>query len=374
LTDYGLMYIAIILIYKLYTNNLKKLPQELKFVNYLLVFIFIAIFVDLTYNGTSVDDIFRSSRLWLFFLFVYLLPSFSKDEILVTIKWIIYITIIELFLFLLEPLFGMAFFSDAGTIKALTIDPNGRYALIPPYLIFVFSWIYAGNIIKYKNIILGLLFIAFVLTLTRSLILAILMVVIFSIFLVKGVSSLKRISIVVFLFLFAFSISFYEPLAKRFDEGASEFHSSRIEEKGNMTYRLLLAGERLDFILKDVETTIFGIGYITEKHYHGHFKIGLKNDEGEVIQLDTGDIAWALLFIRLGLVGTFIFIALYIKLLNYFFKNRENRYALAGFYYLFIFLLLSTAGTIITMGTFIVIPALLYKLTSKDENLKGVSK
>lgn len=370
LNDFALLYVFIILFYKFVTGRLRALPNELKFVNYFVIFLITSMFVDYFFNATSIGDILATSRQWLYVLFVYLIPYYTKDEVFSVLKMTAGFTVIQIALFLTEPLTGVVLFSPNGTLAALTMSGVERYAMFPPFLVFAFTWFFVNpNIVKrYKNLILILILMAVGLTLIRSLVIIIVLIFILSLFISVNQSVAKKVASVVGLLLFIFAISFYEPIASRFAESASDLNSisrNSNEVEGNMSFRLLLTAERLDYIFEEAHTTIFGMGFISEKHFRGHFIFGLPDDYGFTIQLDTADIAWALFFLRLGVLGTFLYLLIYFRLGLFFWKHKANYLALGGLYYLIMQLFLSLSGVAIAQGSFILIPALLYKLIKK---------
>jgi len=363
LTDFAILYVVIIFIYKLFTNQLNKLPKEFKLINIFFIFLFVACSIDFLVNETSISDIFRTSRHYIFILFVYLLPSYSSDEILKAIKLVFILTIFQLFLFLTQPITGILLFSPYGILEAIQLSKE-RFAILPPFLIFMYIWytIYKSKFENIKKLILILTFIAFVITLTRSLILVVILMFIINIFIFSKINHYKKFFIIITSLFVIFSLSFYEPISKRFSEASTEINSLNKKVEGNMSFRFLLASERLDYISKNIQYSIFGLGFISENNFKGNFKIGLLDDKNHVIQLDTGDIAWATFFVRLGIIGTIIYILIYIKLMIYFYKNKSFTYGKIGFLYIFAFFFLSTAGTIIAQGAFMFIPALIYNL------------
>lgn len=373
LADFAILYVVIIFIYKLFTNQLNRLPKEFKLINIFFIFLFIACSIDFLMNETPISDIFKTSRHFIFILFVYLLPSYSYEEISKALKLVFILTIFQLFLFLTQPITGINLFSAYGIIEATQLKIE-RFAILPPFLIFLYIWytINKSKVINIKSFILILTFIAFVLTLTRSLLLVVIMMFIINIFIFSKINHYKKIFIIITSLFVIFSLSFYEPISKRFSEASTEINSLNKKVEGNMSFRFLLASERLNYISKNLQYSIFGLGFISENNFKGNFKIGLLNEKNHVIQLDTGDISWALFFVRLGILGTIIYVSIYIMLMIYFYKNKASTYGKIGFLYIFAYLFLSTAGTIIAQGVFILIPALIYNLLKYEKN--GVLK
>jgi len=374
LSDFALLYVFSILLVQLFRGKIKPLPLQLKPINYFLIFLLISMLIDATVNGTPLGDIFRTTRLWFFMFFAYLLPFYSKKTILQAIKYILLVTFIELLLFLIEPIVGKEFFSYAGTIEALKTTNISRYALIPPFIFFFFVWVFSIKNLKpiYKTTLLSLIIIAVFITTTRSMVIGIALIFLISIVIAKKQNIIKKFTIVLALIITIVSISFYEPLSKRFVSGISDINSLQSgssEVSGNMSFRLLLVAERLEYIMKTSQTALLGLGFISEKNYTGHqFSIGLLNEEGERINLDTGDIAWAIFTVRFGILGTLFYLFIYYRLAKHFWRYRGNIYAMIGFNYIILYLFLSTSGSMLSKGTFIFIPLLLYGLTKLDNN------
>ena len=100
---------------------------------------------------------------------------------------------------------------------------------------------------------------------------------------------------------------------------------------------------------------------------------GISGSKTKALQLDTGDIAWAIFFCRLGLGGLLLFLLFYYKLSRAFWKSRQQN-KLYSFYFvsLIVFLFFTSFGnTIIAMDDFYIYPILLvYQIVMKEkENL-----
>jgi hypothetical protein len=114
-----------------------------------------------------------------------------------------------------------------------------------------------------------------------------------------------------------------------------------MEDLGNstFTFRILHLLERNQYILEHPKAMFLGAGLIpedskmVEKTFD--FKIGLVEElTGNAVQIETGDISYSVLFLRLGYVGTFLYLLLIIYLMIFFYKKRDNRYAFFSFLYL----------------------------------------
>ena len=143
-------------------------------------------------------------------------------------------------------------------------------------------------------------------------------------------------------------------------------------DDGSVTFRFLLTQERFSYIAQDPVTLLFGIGNVTEDHFDGHFQIGHLNEDGGITQLDTGDIAWALCFLRLGLLGTIIWIGISLKFLWCFFKRKNSSLSVPLISYLILNLVvLSTAGTTIYRGVYWVVPLICLNIVYPTHSLSN---
>lgn len=373
LTDLALAYVFIILIYSLLKGNLKTLPKELKSVYYFFFFLLIAVIVDFIFHKTSLGDIFRTTRHWYFILFVFILPSFNKRDIILGFKFIIYFTFFQLILFLTEPVTGKVLFSSAGTMEALKMTGVERYTFLPRFNFFFFALVFSTEKLdsRIKFSMLFLFFAAILITTTRSYLIISFLIIALSLFISKRQGILKKIGIITVLIAIIMGVTFYKPINSRFVASVGDVNSIndvRTGGEGNVSFRFLLFAERLNHILIRPETTVFGIGFVSEENYKGDsFNIGLYNEDNEIVNLDTADIAWALFALRLGLLGSFLYLFIYFSLFRYFWRNRSNSYALTGVYYIIIYLFLSLSSSNLYNGVFIFIPALLYQVVKNTK-------
>ena len=91
------------------------------------------------------------------------------------------------------------------------------------------------------------------------------------------------------------------------------------------------------------------------------FNVGLYDRELKKIrQIDTGDIAWSLIFCRLGIGGLCVFLLFYFKLLLVFWQKRKDNLIYAYMESLLIVFLCFTSfgNTIILMDDFYLYPIL----------------
>lgn len=167
--------------------------------------------------------------------------------------------------------------------------------------------------------------------------------------------------------IFYTSPSFQQRLEETIAQSGS---SSTREEEGNFSYRIDHFSERLEYVLKDPVRSVRGLGYVQERNFHEQpFQLGQLNNWGSKAMLDTGDIAWSLLILRLGLLGLFFYILMYLKCLNMLwrYKNHDD-FILVFFSYVFISLVFMSLGNaLIAYGDFFIYPLLIIGVNAKSK-------
>ncbi|MCQ2379540.1 MAG: hypothetical protein MJ025_01260 [Victivallaceae bacterium] len=157
------------------------------------------------------------------------------------------------------------------------------------------------------------------------------------IFLLMNARTMRKffVSLVACLFtgiVFVFAISHYGILRQRFADMAQEM--KLIEEhnldsrNGTLSLRLEHFIARQQYVRSNAQHFVFGIGNIVDEDFAPTFK-------GDSAQLDTADISWSDVVLRLGYVGMALFVALWlIILVALWMKKNESRQALALFSFL----------------------------------------
>lgn len=135
-----------------------------------------------------------------------------------------------------------------------------------------------------------------------------------------------------------------------------------------MTFRLNLLKERYEYVSSKWDRTLFGIGSIREKEFPTTFKVGLYNAQiGRATQLDTSDIAWAILVLRLGILGTILLMFIWVKMVGLF-KICSNTFGKAGYVFLCISFLISFCGPNFSQGNYWLFMLILLMVSCHIEN------
>jgi hypothetical protein len=129
------------------------------------------------------------------------------------------------------------------------------------------------------------------------------------------------------------------------------------QSENTFLFRIAHFWERLDYILKNQNGWLFGIGLISENSKNAKtlpFTNGLVSEiTGQVVQVDTGDLIYSPLILTTGVVGTIFYLFIFIKFLRYFSLNLDkSRFAIIGFLVLLNAFLISMSGTEMLSFTF----------------------
>jgi len=138
--------------------------------------------------------------------------------------------------------------------------------------------------------------------------------------------------------------------------------------ESTFTFRMAVLYERNQYVSERPVVMVLGAGLVAEdskiidKLFD--FKIGLPDEAtGKVEQIESGDISFSSLILRLGYFGTALYLMLWVYLGVFFYKNRENKYGFVSFLYVVMSIcvaffsgnLLSPVNYIILLITYVII-------------------
>lgn len=332
----------------------------------------VLIIVDLLANDVSVFSEIRMLRQWMCLILLWFLKYIKPSEVKSFLNYLLVISVGIALMFIFEYLTNSTI---TGAFRTL-----GKTRASVPWIIslLVFTLL-LNNFYTIKSYIkwpcVAIIVGEMILTASRSLFIAYALSAVFVLFLYDSKVNLKKLlylTILVGGIVFLFSSD--NVLTKRFmnsREDLTSLSSGSSKVNGNFSFRVLLLQERIEYINKKLQYVVFGMGNIQEKDFHHKvFKIGVRwgND---LVQLDTGDIAWAVLILRLGYVGIFIYIGLfYFKFVWHNLKYRHRRGSFVSAIYLIINLLVvSLTYSHIATSFFWVAPILMLRFTLDDNRL-----
>lgn len=328
------------------------------------------------FNGVLVGDVIRYLRDWAYLTIVFVKPPLQMREINKLLKILFWITVCISIVLILQYIVGETWIGYSTTYTSGS-ELYSRGAK-PPSFAIVFFCISFLNVFDFKlktRIITSIaLFMPVVLSMKMSYFVTIFLILCSCYFFknngLKIVQSMILIGLCVIL-LFAVFPVFYLRLQSTLNQ-SELFYNSNNKEEGNFSYRIDHFSERLNYVLHDPVRCIRGLGYVQERNFHDTpFELGQTNINGQKAMLDTGDIAWSILILRLGLLGILIYLVMYVHILDYFWKFKlYNRIIYVYFFYLLISLVFMSFGnTIIASGDYFIIPLLISSLKYENSAL-----
>lgn len=375
-SDSGLILFGFMSFYMLWRNKFVIKRNKLTFyVEIFYIFLFISILIDLFFNHISIISIIKTSRHWIFLSSVWLFYYIPRQETEKLIRYLLNITFVISILLLFD------FFTDWGILKQINIQYTtsgmvSKRGAIPSTFTVFFILLLFSNYLKLnarkKYTYLAVLSAVLVVSMIRSWLIATL-IGIFIIYIYSNTKIRKKNTFpILFILIILIGGAVSNSLIKaRFQEGFSDIQNFNLkgDVEGNFSYRIFHSIERLEYITSDFQYTLFGIGNVTEENAKTNFLYGIRNEYGRIAQLDTADIAWSILFIRLGILGTILYVIIFIKLILFFKSIRkQNLLALTLFSFLTIELLfISLASGELANGSFILFPIIIYYYLKNHE-------
>lgn len=337
-------------------------------------FYFLLVIIDLLFNNIHFSSEIRMLRQWTCLILIWFVKYIKPVEVKNLLYYLLFISVGISLVFIFE------YFTNSditGAIRSL----NKTRASVPWILSLLVFCLLLNNFYSINSFLkwtfIAIIGVEVLFTASRSLFIAYSLSAIIILFLFDSKINLKKFLYVALIaggIVFLFSSD--NVLTRRFlgaQQEVSNLGSSNAKVSGNFSFRVLLLNERIEYINKNLQYAVFGIGNVQEKDFHNKvFKIGMRKGNrhrGDIVQLDTSDIAWAVLILRLGYLGTFIYIGLfYIKTIWHYRKYRNQKGSFATAVYLAINLLVvSITYSYITNSFFWVLPILMLRLTLNEK-------
>lgn len=378
-TDGALFLIILLLLFR--STAPMDYPEEYwKLNRFLYIFggyLLLVTVIDIFFNDVALLSIIRTSRHWLFFLFLYIAYHFQRETIQKALLITLYLVTFISGWMLFEHLLGVDILFESF------VDRLGTHrAKLPTYLALFFSFLVFVNYFQFSKtkqyLFLGILLLSQLMTATRSIALAIFLGVAICVYFSaekKGWALCKLVGVVLVSFMIVWSIPALKTRFAAAQEEMSEMREGSREVEGNTTFRLLVLAERYEYLTTNTQYYLFGVGNVWERDFPNIFELGLYNEKtGHVNQLDTGDIVWPLIILRLGMIGLVLFILGYWGVVQLFFKTKENPLSIAMIAYLLsVLFITSFAGSYCGRGDFWILPLLCLVLLSNKKEEEHVT-
>jgi hypothetical protein len=389
--------LALIFLVMIVFGNFAKLKVILHFYPVLKWAIFVIIFVImdalysivfLHYSIVNVIQVFRPYLFVLSFVLFFVIPLSSLKKVF---HGIAIITVIQGALFLLQVITKSAILLSINgdeNVIAKTIEGSGfvRFYNSPVFLfpaLFYFLYVFRFKSKFLQYAILGILIAAVIGPAHRSAILSLIFVI--SLYSLLKQSLSNRITYIAIIGVAIFLASFVPLISTRIDETlidvrttfSADLSLNSIDiQENTSTFRIGHFLERYTYAIGRPFGWLFGIGLISENASYVTdlpFQFGLISEvTGRVVQVDTGDLIWSPLVLTLGLVGTFIYVIFFGRLMIFMFRRIEiSKYAVCNFLTLaYCFVVSFTSVTMLDI-TFRVIVMMLFVIVAKIELSKS---
>ena len=358
---------------------------------WLILTFYVFLGVCIIYNkfavGTSWNDIIRTARynvLWIAYL---IFRNLSKERLSHLMKSLFLVTVICATLYILQ-----IFLNERILNESMKVYANIFGMKIPRFynqpdmlLIFTFMAIYFNPYKGMAKIITTtILVIALLGAFHRSLIIAFILAI--SIGYVIRLSRVKRtviltsIAIIGSIFIVFWGYNFANSRTIKdisivtsgnvADIDAKDIDIETLQES-TFTFRIAHLLERNQYLLDHPEAMLFGAGLMAEDSkltdVMFDFKVGLLEEAlNKTTQLDTGDISYSILIMRYGYMGTLLVLSLYIFLMVYFYKNRNNPVGLFSFASFIVIIVISFSSSTLTMPVSFLLPLVTYNIIQKS--------
>jgi hypothetical protein len=376
-SDSGLILYLALFLYILKKNNGKLKKSSIgKYLIAFYIFLLISIFIDIKLNNIDLISIIKTSRHWIFLSCVFIFYYIPTEDVEKLFIYLLRATAIISGIILIEYLTGTKIIDISTVSEVSETGHEFTRGAIPSTFTLFFLILLIGNYFKFNRKIKYFYIILLLAVILASMIRSMLVASVISIIMIvllKEKLKIKNIMLTIATLIILITIIFsIPPIKQRFSNGIEDMTSLNIDKNinGSFSYRIFHLAERINYISSKQQYSIFGIGNIDEKDFKDVFIIGIKDsDTQKVWQLVTPDIAWSTLFLRLGYLGTFVYILFYFSTLRLYQFRIQSSLALTLFIYLVISLvMISFASWDISQGQFMILPMLAYFYITKTNN------
>lgn len=382
--DLSLIYVLAISLLRF--STLRRAFQHEPPLRWVLAFI-LFVFVDALYSrfvlGYDLSGVIRVFRHNLFYLSFGVFLMVPARELVRVWHAVSTITLVQCVLYLLQIPTGLVLLGDPSSTTINNMEAIGwiRYYNLPTFLIptlFYYLFAYHPRSQTIRWAITGLLLITVLAPMHRSYILVV--VAVASVYILLQQTTSKRFIYVALLVIVGNGAMMTDAVQSRMNDGLADINKalapgsnlakSGYDQSDTFSYRMVHLAERVSYVVETPARLLFGVGLLSEDTKQASklsFQAGLFNQRtGQVSQVDTGDIAWSLLILYMGVVGVFFFVVLHVRLFRYFLRYRTVPISTVGSLTLATVFLLSFTGTEILQNSFRVSVMLLLGIVVKE--------
>ncbi|GHT69709.1 hypothetical protein AGMMS50239_36930 [Bacteroidia bacterium] len=354
---------------------------------YLLFCLFLVVCVFYSKFGIGVGwaEIIRTCRYHFLWVAYLVFRNLSKTQLESLLKYLFLITVICSVLYLFQIILETSILNETekGTANLFGMKIP-RYYNQPDMLhFFVFIAIYYNpfkGIVKYITtaILVIALLAAFHRSLAGSFFVAVVLGYILQLPRLQRVKVLLGVSVFLVFFIVFAGYKFVQSRTyidvQRVASGNVADAEIDLEDlyASTFTFRIIHLIERNQYLLDNPKAMLVGAGLMTEDSKMTFsmfdFDVGLVEElSGQTNQLDTGDISYSILLLRYGYLGTFLNLVLFIYLIVFFYKKRENKYGFLSFLYFILSIGISFFSANLVMPITFVLPLITYCIINKTK-------
>ena len=390
--DLAFVYTFVILIYSaLFEKSATRIDDKniQKWLYIFLTFLVLDVMFSYSHYQFTPYQILQGSRASFLFLSYFFLRKVRTKDLLWLNEVFFYITLGTSVLYILEVFFGMPLLPyDAMKVKVDEYTGINRYYNSPPLLYwYIFVCVLCPHIIKSRLTFVSIFIfaVALIATLGRTQIAMTTAVVMFGLVWQGRARSIFSALAVALLLVAPFADTISARFAGNFENSTeSEIKSiftggieqtvqtGNARDVGTLTYRLAWIYERAQYLSnRPLSENIYGLGLISDSqvltvHSRYAFMLGLTDEDDNIAQLFTPDISYGNLLSKYGYVGGMLFLMIWIHMLLYLFKYRnDDDLAFVGFLLLVNCFLLGFSGTTISDQGYMIFPLMVYILVAQ---------
>ena len=375
-TDYAVIYTSFLFIWGCFKYG-DFIPKN-KITIYIAIYLSFILFEMLLsryYYHIPWNEIIRTGRQHLLVLSYFIFRKFNKNEIDYILKILFYIVLVQCCLFAIQVFTGLPLLTgNESNFKYGWLYRCYNVPMLICFYVFygIFNNPFHNKSWKLTTTIIPL--ITIFLPMHRSWSIIFIIILIFGFLLKLGMlKSLRNIlissGIVVSLFIVGSIYVGNRTMSdiEKVSEGEyADIEGIELDEESTLLFRFAHFYERYMTTTETKIGSIFGLGFMAEgsKYTDNNFNfiIGLSDKTtDEIIQVDTSDIAWSLLILRYGILGTLMLLILYTYLIFFYGKRQDDPMALSIMLYLIFIIGLSITSDQLYYANYLILPLIYNK-------------
>lgn len=349
--DYALILISLISIIESLRNfNFWSVSNDIiaKILLIFLIYHLLLLILTLLLGYEDFTFAIQASRKYFIYTVYFIFRKINVKNITKSIKYLFYISIISGFAYLLQ-FVGVNLLKDTN-LDSIVQSSNqiARYRNIPPLSIFfLFFFVVSKDKIKFKTLFIVFFFSLLILTMSRMpILLTSILVSLYLLFNKRVVTFWYYLSIIVILLpIFSAYLTYRNINETSFKDSIknvflNESFDSYSSEDGTLVFRFVMLNERFDYLLKNKQFLLTGVGFRHElspnTFENFNFNYGTFYEESKYgkTQLVSIDITWVGILMHTGIIGVALYALFIVFSAISFFKMRKNTISMTMFLFI----------------------------------------